>query len=492
MINEWKQKKLAAGFLGFLLIMWLLTLISKSVYASGLPQVTTAHIEKKRIEHTVEAEGIIRQGSDVAVHTLPGLRVERIFVRAGDAVGEGSLLFSLDKEELAETIGDKELEAARLGYQIADIRKNRSLAEETKEKETQRAKEDYAAAQGKGDAAVNRAEAALGKAEKRLKEHKDNPVDITSDKDRQEAYDAYEQWLEEQKETGNTVSGNIVEKPDYSGEDSEKQAWESSREALEDTMEGARGNKEDAERSRQDSLTQAGRAVEDSLTEGQADSTLEIYGLQLKQLKRDIEKYKVIYAQDGIVASEVSGTVTAVNLTAGERTPDGAAVVCADAEAAYRFEVSFTKEQKKYVNLGDAVTLKTAKGTEELRIDYLAEEENNPGSYRAIVYLPKGEGSIGMSGTLTKSEVSESFACCIPIDALHSDESGLRNYVYVLAQKEGILGTQQYAERRGVRVLDKNDRYAALEEGVLGEEDLIITGADKTIEDNGTVRMRDN
>lgn len=491
-MDELKRKKIAAGFLGFLFLMWLLTLISKSVYASGLPQVTTAYIEKKSIEHIVEAEGIIKQGSDVAIHTLSGLRVDKIFVRAGDSVEEGSLLFSLDKEELAETIEDKELEAAKLRYQITDLRKNRSLAEEAREKEEERAKEDYDAAQSKGDAAVNRAEGALGKAEKRLGVHKDNPVYITSDEDRLKADDAYRQWLKEQEEAGDTVSGNVVEKPDFSGEDSEKKAWESSKEALEDNVEDARNSKEDAQRELSDSLTRAGRALEDSRTEAQADSTLEIYRLQLKQLERDITKYKEIYTQDGMVASERSGTVTDIKLTAGERTPDGAAVICADTEVPYQFEVSFTKEQKKYVDQGDEITLKTAKGKKKLRIDYLAEEENNPGSYRGIVYLPEGEGSIGMSGTLTKGEVSESFACCIPIDALHSDNNGTRFFVYVLSQREGILGTEQYAQRRNVRVLDQNDRYAALEEGVVGEEDIIIVGADKEIEDNRTVRIRNN
>ena len=115
-----KKEKMAAGFLVFLALMWMCTLISKSIYASKLPRVTTALAEKRRIEHVVETDGIIKQGSDVAVHTLPGLRVKQICVRAGDEVEEGSELFWLDQEDLEEWIEAKKLEAAKLEYQIGN------------------------------------------------------------------------------------------------------------------------------------------------------------------------------------------------------------------------------------------------------------------------------------------------------------------------------------------------------------------------------------
>ena len=109
-----RKEKIAAGFLIFLAVMWMCTLISKSIYASQLPRVTTVLAEKKRIEHVVEADGIVKQGSDMAVHTMPGLRVRKICVRVGDEVEEGSELFWLDKEDLEESIEAKKLEAAKM------------------------------------------------------------------------------------------------------------------------------------------------------------------------------------------------------------------------------------------------------------------------------------------------------------------------------------------------------------------------------------------
>ena len=102
-----RKEKIAAGLCAFFICMWVCTLISKSVYVSKLPRVTVEKIEKRRIEHIVETDGIIKQGSDVAIHTLPGMRVQKICVRAGDEVEEGSELFWLDKDDLEEVIKEK-------------------------------------------------------------------------------------------------------------------------------------------------------------------------------------------------------------------------------------------------------------------------------------------------------------------------------------------------------------------------------------------------
>ena len=189
------------------------------------------------------------------------------------------------------------------------------------------------------------------------------------------------------------------------------------------------------------------------------------------------------------VASDRLGTVTKVNLTVGERTVDGAAVVCADNEVPYQFETLIAKEQKKYVNQGDTVTLSTPEGKSELEINYL--EEDASGAYRAVVYLPQGKGTLGMSGTLNKAEVTESYECCVPVDALHKEGMGERYYIYLVGERDGILGRERYVEMRYVKVLDMNDSYAALENGSVSKEEEVIIGSNKEVENNMVVRMED-
>lgn len=543
--NRWwsglvgEQKRTAIGFVIFLILMWVCTLVSKSIYASKLPQVQSSEAEKKKIEHVVESDGIIKQGSERAVHTLAGLRVEQISVRTGDTVEKGDILFTLDQEDLEEIIEAKKLEAAKLEYQIADLQRNRQLAAEEKERQKERAGEDYETAKSAADRGISRAEEALQEADKKLQGHLEDGVDVTSKEGRESVRREYEDWVNRGNELQATVSGNQVsvaekeerlkelqesgsaqdiakaqeelkaareglrtaqaayeqyqknpmQKPDFTAEDAAKKAWETEKDSLESGLRSAGYGKEDALVEGEAGVRNAERNIEDAKTASLANSTLEIYQLELKSLKKEIEKYRSIYQDKGQVVSEVSGTVTRVNLIAGERTTDGAAVVCADNEIPYQFETILGKEQKKYVNQGDTVMLRTSQGQEELEVDYM--EEDGSGSYRAVVYLPQGKGELGMSGTMRRSDASESYNCCIPITALHSENNGSRYFVYIIGEREGILGKEYYAQLRYVEVLDQNERYAALAEGSLSGEEQVITGYDKEIENGRAIRYEE-
>lgn len=534
-----RKEKIAAGLAVFFVLMWICTLVSKSIYASKLPRVNTVNPEKRRIEHLVEAEGIVKQGSDVAVHTLPGMRVMKICVRVGDEVEKGSELFWLDMDDLGELIEEKKLEAAKLEYQIEDLKENRALEGIEKQKEISRAREDLEVTADKADTALERADEALDQAGEKLNRLDGKKPSATSDGDRKKANEEYEQWVKQGEQLAATVSGNQVSvaekekhlekvkgegnaeeikkaeeelkaaaealeaaedryenyqsnpksRPDFSDEDSARKAWESEKEILEDNVRNAQYGREDALTGNADSLRNAERALEDAGMPERSDSTLEIYQMQLGRLQKEIERYREIYQAGGKVASDRLGTVTKVNLTVGERTVDGAAVVCADNEVPYQFETLIAKEQKKYVNQGDTVTLSTPEGKSELEINYL--EEDASGAYRAVVYLPQGKGTLGMSGTLNKAEVTESYECCVPVDALHKEGMGERYYIYLVGERDGILGRERYVEMRYVKVLDMNDSYAALENGSVLKEEEVIIGSNKEVENNMVVRMED-
>lgn len=532
-----RQGRPVAGFVLFLAVMWVCTLVSKTVYAAKLPQVQAVGAERKRIEHVVECDGVVKQGSERAIHTLAGLRVDQIGVRAGDAVEKGDVLFTLDKEDLAEVIEAKELEAAKLEYQVGDLQRNRQLSVQEKERQRERADEDYETAVDAAGRGLGRADAALQDADGKLQKHLEDGVSVTSQEGRDSAGREYEEWVRRGDELEAMVSGNWasmaekerqladlqedgseqevetarteleaarekwrqaqkeyekyqeepMQEPDFSAEDAAKKAWESERDVLEGNVRDAGYGKEDAQLAGEAGVREAERDREDAQAASQADSTLEIYRMELKSLRKEIEKYREIYEAEGKVVSEVSGTVTKINLTAGERTTDGAAIVCADRDIPYQFETVLDKEQKKYVNLGDAVTLKVLQENEELSVDYIEEEG---GSYRAVVYLPKGMGELGMSGTMRRSAASESYNCCIPASALHSENNN-RYFIYVVGEREGILGKEYYAQLRYVEVLDQNERYAALEEGALSGTEQVITGYDKEIANGEAVRYED-
>ncbi len=428
--------------------MWICTLVSKSIYASKLPQVNYSTIEKKKIEHIVEVDGILTQGSERAIHSIAGLRVEKILTRIGDKVEQDDILFQLDMEYLKETIDDKKWEITQLEYEIKDLKSNATISEQENQKQTEHAKQDYTTQEYEADYILKRKREALKEAELNLNKHKENGI---------------------------TVSGNDAEIIS----------------TLEKAVQNAKNDLEDAIIQQNNLLVDANRNIDDTLAPKQSNSTLEVSQLQLERLRKELKKYKEIYDQNGEIKSEVAGTILKINLTVGERTPEGAAIICVDETVPFQFEAIFTKEQKKYINLGDTISLETSTlGTKEYNIDYLMEEENSPGSYRGIIYLPQGVGSLGMSATLKKSEGTELFNCCIPIQALHSDNNGTLHFVYLIGEREGILGNELYVERRNVKVLDYNDKYAALEEGILGKNDRIILYGDREYSEGDIIRIK--
>lgn len=458
------KKKIGCGFIIFLIFMWLCTLISKSIYASRLPMVTTCGIDSKYIEHVVEAEGIVEAGAKLPVTALGGLRVVEVSVQAGDRVEEGDLLFTVDLEDMKEIMAQQELDRQKTQLQIDAILHNRELAQEKKELEEARAREDYDALARYQDTLVGRAAENVAQAEEALDE-------LQAENRAHE-----DDW---KKEDGEQKTEEEIE--------AERKAREEEEERLKQELQAAAYAEADAKWNRDNAVKDAGRKVEDVISEEDQDAALAVYQAEAEGIQEKLSAYQAVLDGGGKITAPMSGMVTDVYVQAGGRVPDTASFLLADDEAPYQFCVTLTKEEKTYVNLSDDVKLKLGDRKEvNARVDYLAENENAPGSFTARIQLPEETGMPGQSGTMTCAKAGEKQSCCIPLLALHEDQN--KSYVYVAGEREGILGTEYYVEEINVSVVDKNDKFAAVE-GALTEESRIIQSADKEIKRGNVIRL---
>lgn len=568
----------------FFIIMWLFTVISKSVYAMELPMVETEQAQKKYVEHKVEAEGLVIQGKERAVTALAGLRVQELLVREGDTVEEGMPLFQIDIPDLEEQMQAQNLSIAELVNQIADIKANQELDAQRRQLEETRAREDYEDADTRSETNVSRAEEARIEAGQSLDSHLDDPVSITSDKNRDKAWDAYESWknqkeaLEQEiadilriiKELENhapstqgssvntgtedhsaaktpednseaasaeiesqgssnednagdekpeTVSPtrssedqeneleeakaklrdlqdalaehqkNEVTRPDFSGEDAALKDWEAQSELLGESIEQAEDAVEDAHADRDRSLLDATRNIEDALFPERQDSTLEVYEMELAALRGRYDEFDAIFQDNGIIYAQSGGIVTDILISVGGRIPGTAAMLLTDDTVPFLFRTIINNEQKKYLALGDSilVNLEGYQSPIEATIDYLAESPVSPGSYEVNIALPQDVGIPGMSGSLQAMEIGEMHPYCIPISALY--EKDKTYYVYVVREREGILGPECYAEITYVQVVDKNQSLVAIEGGVLDEDTPVIISSSDALESGDVVRL---
>lgn len=459
------KKKIGAGLIFFLIFIWLCTLISKSVYASRLPLVTTCAMESKYIEHRVEAEGIVEAGAKLPVTVLGGIRVQEVSVQAGDRVEEGDLLFTVDLEDMKEIMADQELACQKTQLQIDAILHNRELAQEKKALDEARAREDYDALARYQDTLVGRAAEGVAQAEEALDELQAENRAHEND------------W---EKEDGERKTEEEME--------AERKAREQEEERLKQELQAAAYAEADAKWNRDNIIKDAGRKVEDTVSEEDEDATLAVYRAEVAGIQEKLAAYQEILNGEGKITAPLSGMVTDVYVQAGGRVPDTASLLMADNEVPCQFRATLTKEDKTYVNLNDEVKLKLGDRNEfGATVDYLTENENAPGSFTVIIRLPEETGTPGQSGTISCVKAGEKQPGCIPLLALH-ENSGGTNYVYVVGEREGILGTEYYVEEINVSIVDKNEKFAAVE-GAITTESQIIQSADKEIKKGDVVRL---
>lgn len=276
-------------------------------------------------------------------------------------------------------------------------------------------------------------------------------------------------------------------RPDFSGEDLEKKSWESQRTVLERNVESAQWDYEDSLHRKQEELQDAQRRVDDAAAPENIQDTLTLYQLELSYEKEVLSRYRKLLENGGQILAEKSGVVTGVNVSAGNNTPDGAAVVYAAKDSDLKFQTTLSKEEKRYVNQGTEGKMEFGMQQELLSVDYL--ELLSDGSYAVDIFLPEGVGKMGESGTFVITYQSAPYQQCIPIQALHRDENQ-RDFIYVVRRQQGILGEELAAEKRFVTVEEQGDSYAALADGTLADGEEVISSATKELTDGAVVRYR--
>lgn len=429
-----KKKRIISGFFIFLAAMWLCTIISKSIYASKLPVVTVAEIEQKYIEHIVEVEGIVVAGDKNPVTALSGLRIDKVLVQVGDRVEEGDVLFTIDMEDLDAIIEEKQTAISKVQVQVDTILENEELARQRKALDEERAREDYDSLARYEDTLVGRAEEEVNKAENDVENHAGSEEELT------------------------------------------------------DALQAAAYAEADAKAHRDTTIKEAGRRVEDILFPENADSSLETYQIELADMRADLALYQEIKNSDGQITAKQGGLITDIYISAGGRIPDSAVLLFANDSVPCQFKTMLNKEQKSYVGLNDKVSLKLDGSNKETEatVDYLAESETAPGNYEVYINLPDGMGMPGLSGIMKRTESGEKHSCCISPMALHEEQT--RSYVYVVKEREGILGMEYYVEEVTVKIIDKNENWVAVE-GALDSESQIIVSSTIEVHNGDIVRF---
>lgn len=237
------------------------------------------------------------------------------------------------------------------------------------------------------------------------------------------------------------------------------------------------------------------RALTDALSGKDIDKQMNDLDLQAARLNIQkqqelVDKYRK-EAVDTEIKANVSGTISAINVTPGKTTSAGSAMAVIDVvDRGYTIKVPVTAQQAKQVKVGDTADVTNYYWGNDITatLEAIAPDPAKPGQGKLLIFRITGEIDAGASITLSIGQKSASFDAIVPKSALRSDTNG--DFVLVLTSKSTPLGNRYYATRVDVQILAQDDTSAAVS-GV-SQNDYVITTASKPLEAGTQVRMVDN
>ena len=555
------QVKAVKALAGFLILMFLLTILSRAADSLTIAKVTASAATGGVISHNIEVDGNITPNKDIAISTSANIKIASVEATEGKTVKKGDVLIQLDTADLKKKLlkAQKELQVAKAT--ASDKKANEAIAADTKSKSLQRTYEDYNQTVADANDSVSKAESDMNeawnayntyknsnsnsgetdttvrdslektveekqlaydkavtnldgvekdieadvqkeikKAEEASKDESGNPITPTQEekqkiREQVNARPKNVSLLQNANDQINTAKDALTEAENALSAYNEQQNNSSSAsydEQLKTLYNDYKAKEEaynEAVKQRQSTIQSANRTLEDAKAPENVDTATALTAnddLEEKQLA--VDELQKVMDVNGKITAPSDGLITKVNVTTGETTTEDTAIRISDQSAGYKFTATLDKASAKYLSKDDKVTLDLGNGTtvEGLTvqsIDVSAEDKN---SYELTVSIPAKVKKLGSIATLKVEKASKKYDTCVPLGALHSD--GDKYYVYVINEKDTILGTETAVDKVQVDILDKNNEQAAIEGSFSWGQQFVLTSS-KTLRNGDRVRL---
>ena len=555
------QVKAVKALAGFLILMFLLTILSRAADSLTIAKVTASAATGGVISHNIEVDGNITPNKDIAISTSANIKIASVEATEGKTVKKGGLLIQLDTADLKKKLlqAQKELQVAKAT--ASDKKANEAIAADTKSKSLQRTYEDYNQTVADANDSVSKAKSDMNeawnayntyknsnsnsgetdttvsdslektveekqlaydkavanldgvekdieadvqkeikKAEEASKDESGNPITLTQE-DKQKIREQVNarpenvSLLQNANDQINTAKDALTEAENALSAYNEQQnnsssaSYDEQLKTLYDDYKAKEEAYNEAVKQRQSTIQSANRTLEDAKAPENVDiatALTENDDLEEKQLA--VDELQKVMDVNGKITAPSDGLITKVNVTTGETTTEDTAIRISDQSAGYKFTATLDKASAKYLSKDDKVTLDLGNGTtvEGLTvqsIDVSAEDKN---SYELTVSIPAKVKKLGSIATLKVEKASKKYDTCVPLGALHSD--GDKYYVYVINEKDTILGTETAVDKVQVDILDKNNEQAAIEGSFSWGQQFVLTSS-KTLRNGDRVRL---
>lgn len=208
--------------------------------------------------------------------------------------------------------------------------------------------------------------------------------------------------------------------------------------------------------------------------------------LDIKEKKAQKEKIEELLKKEGKVTSQIKGEIKEITFEEGSTisTQDSISVIL----EGYELSASASEEQIKHFNSGDEIIISLDERNKLTLAIGVIEKVDKDGMCSFTVELPQEE-EIEIGDSLNYSAIKKSgfYHQCININAIRQDEYG--TYVLILESKNGVLGESLVTTKREVTILEKDTNKAAIESQLTEEQEIVI-GSNKNIEEGDRVRLQ--
>ena len=263
-------------------------------------------------------------------------------------------------------------------------------------------------------------------------------------------------------------------------------AGEEALSAARDAVQSALRAAQSAESARNAALAaynQSKQQADASAATGGADA--EVLAVDIGEKQRQIAALEALEAEGCQLKAPLAGTLLRWNLSEGMPSVRQVCAI-ADESAGYVASFSVPKASAAKVQAGAAVTVRQGSGQHVDAVVSAVGAPDEAGAVEATVRLPEGKWQEGVAdATLTLSE--KEYPLCLPASAVHKDNQGY--FVYMLEEKDTVLGLQTIATRVVVNVEEEGEERVAVS-GTVDNQTQVVTGSSKPLSSGARVKVR--
>ena len=536
----------------FLSIMLVLTFFSNTIMNYSLPEVSSQYIQSGSITAKIRGTGVLESGDPYNVEVKESRKVTSVAVRVGDKVEKGDVLLYLDDTESEELKAAREaLEAAQDTYDLAilsaDI--NAELLREvdsniptlTYRQQINNAQDEVEVEQKK----VDEWQEKFDKLSAQIANVPGNSANTDNEYKAMKSAEVNKQNKEFDKtaaqNTVNTLQGqleaidNRLEDVSVSEGNAEWDNLYAQREQVQMSLRDAQDvllSAQDAFSEAELAYAKAETAYNNKLAGGDTTGTLTNLQDQQKSVEADLNAAnKVLEEKKGaltklvskingvlglqsqyeavtkaqeevqkqlektanaVIVADVAGTITAINVTAGQNTaPETPVVVLQPEGKGYFMSFSVTNEQAKRLSVGDKAELVNAWRYDdvEVTLSSIKPDPQNAGQQKKLTFDVSGDVTAGQTLNISVGQKSANYDLIVPNSAIREDNNG--KFVLTVVSKSSPLGNRYIATRVDVEVLASDDTQSAIS-GALYSWDYVIVTSTKPVEAGKQVRLADN